>query len=190
MSTVLLWALETDEYTVKLLNWTSNRLQQQMCRTLQHESAFEVKLKRSSSVPDFEELNLDGHYSNQISFPWTHLFFMNFHPHPLLQTFCRENLWIWMNFLECMCVCVCVLYVYVCVMSGKTAMTFSIICTQTDSSYLCKMLFICPWCTALVNTNPNQAVNKNISLNTRSSPGHVASQCALSDKQQTARRGC
>lgn len=36
--------------------------------------------RRSTSVPDCEEINLDRHYSNQTCYPQTHLFFVDFHP--------------------------------------------------------------------------------------------------------------
>lgn len=74
---------------------------------LQHKSVFEVELKRSSTVPDFEEINLDGHYSDQTCSPRTHLFFMNFHPHPLqtfAETTCRyESIFPRVHVCECVC---------------------------------------------------------------------------------------
>ena len=62
-------------------------------------------------------INLDGHYSNQNRSPWPHLFFMNFHPHPPLQTFAETTCgceWISWKVYACLPACPCV-FVCVCV---------------------------------------------------------------------------
>ena len=152
-----------------------------MCSELRHKSVFEVQLRRSSSVPDLEEYKFGRALLKSEPLALTPSVLHEFSSSSSSSNICRDNLWMWMDFLEgvclpaslSMCVCVCV---RVCV----TAMTFHYHLFMRGVVYFVLACAAPP----LVNTNLNRAINKSTSSHAWSSLWHLPSRHTLPETRR------